>query len=139
MRTSVDLPEPERPITTNTSPGQTSNDTLRTAATQPVFARSSARGRSASGVPRTLSAWRPKIFHTPSARISGGPLRSIRWPLESDVPTVAVTASAYSRDQKRPTVRPSSSMSTLNAAGLALRPGIVCMSPQSATSQPAPV
>src|SRR5436309_581615 len=30
-------------------------------------------------------------------------------------------------------------MSTLKAAGVALRPGIVCMSPQSATSQPAPV
>ena len=43
VRTSVDLPDPERPITTNTSPGQTSNETSRTAATQPVFARSSAR------------------------------------------------------------------------------------------------
>ena len=41
VRTSVDLPEPERPITTKTSPGQTSNDTSRTATTQPVFARSS--------------------------------------------------------------------------------------------------
>ena len=91
MRTSVDLPEPERPITTKTSPGQTSNETSRTAATQPVFARSSARGRSASGVPSTLSARWPKIFHTPSARISGGPLRSIRWPVPSDVPTVVVT------------------------------------------------
>ena len=30
-------------------------------------------------------------------------------------------------------------MSTLKAAGVAESPGIVCMSPQSATSQPAPV
>ena len=30
-------------------------------------------------------------------------------------------------------------MSTLTAAGVAPRPGIVCMSPQSATIQPAPV
>ena len=30
-------------------------------------------------------------------------------------------------------------MSTLKAAGVEERPGIVCMSPQSATSQPAPV
>ena len=41
--------------------------------------------------------------------------------------------------QKSPTVRPWSSMSTLKAAGVAESPGIVCMSPQSATSQPAPV
>ena len=69
-------PEPERPMTTKISPGQTSNETSRTAATQPCFARSSARGRSASGVPMTRSAWRPKIFQTPSARISGAPERS---------------------------------------------------------------
>ena len=74
VRTSVDLPEPERPITTNTSPGYTSNDTSRTAATQPVFSRNSARGRSASGVPITLSALRPKIFQTPSTLMRGGPL-----------------------------------------------------------------
>ena len=71
MRTSVDLPEPERPITTNTSPGQTSSETSRTAATQPVLARSSARGNAASGVPITWSAFEPKIFQTPLARITG--------------------------------------------------------------------
>jgi hypothetical protein len=31
-RTSVDFPLPDRPITTNVSPGRTSNDTSRTAA-----------------------------------------------------------------------------------------------------------
>ena len=77
VRTSVDLPEPERPMTTKISPGQTSKETSRTAATQPCFARSSERGRSASGVPITLSAWRPKIFQTPWARISGAPDRSL--------------------------------------------------------------
>ncbi len=51
MRTSVDLPEPDNPITTKTSPWATSNETSRTAATHPVFASSSPRGRSASGVP----------------------------------------------------------------------------------------
>jgi hypothetical protein len=61
-------------MTTNTSPGYSSNDTSRTAATQPVFRRSSDLGRSASGVPMTLSAFRPKIFQMPSARMSGGPL-----------------------------------------------------------------
>ena len=60
-------------MTTNTSPGQTSNETSRTAATQPVFARSSARGSSASGVPMIRSAFGPKIFQTPVARISGSP------------------------------------------------------------------
>ena len=59
IRTSVDLPEPERPITTNTSPGATSKEMSRTAATHPVFSSSSARGRSASGVPTTLSAFGP--------------------------------------------------------------------------------
>ncbi len=62
QRTSVDLPEPDRPITTNTSPGATSNDTSLTPTTQPVFSFRSARESSASGVPRTLSQLRPKIF-----------------------------------------------------------------------------
>ena len=42
VRTSVDLPEPESPMTTKTSPGQTSSETSLTATTLPVFARSSA-------------------------------------------------------------------------------------------------
>ncbi len=53
-------PDPERPITTNTSPGQTSNETSRTAATQPVLARSSERESSASGVPMHLVGVRPE-------------------------------------------------------------------------------
>ena len=65
-RTSVDLPEPESPITTNTSPGRTSNETSLTATTQPVLACSSLRDRSASGVPMILSALAPKIFQSPS-------------------------------------------------------------------------
>src|SRR4051812_37973864 len=71
VRTSVDLPDPERPMTTKTSPGYTSNETSRTAATQPVFSRNSARDRSTSAVPMTLAAFLPKIFQIPSARISG--------------------------------------------------------------------
>ena len=65
MRTSVDLPEPDRPMTTNTSPGQMSMLTSRTATVQPVLSRSSRRDRSASGVPMIRSACEPKIFHTP--------------------------------------------------------------------------
>ena len=41
QRTSVDLPEPDRPITTNISPGATSKLTSRTAAVQPVRSISS--------------------------------------------------------------------------------------------------
>ena len=52
---------------------------------------------------------------------------------------VRAIAGPAASSQKSPTVRPCSSMSTLNAAGVAERPGIVCMSPQRATSQPAPV
>ena len=92
VRTSVDLPEPESPITTKTSPGQTSKETSRTAATQPCFSRSSPRERSASGVPITRPACRPKIFQTPTAWISGALLRSMSWPMEPAVSTTTVTA-----------------------------------------------
>src|SRR5262245_45147013 len=64
MRTSVDFPEPERPITTKTSPWPTSNETSRTAATQPVLSRSSARGNSASGEPTIRSGCGPYTFQT---------------------------------------------------------------------------
>ncbi len=66
QRTRVDLPEPESPITTNTSPGATSKETSRTPTTQPCFSFSSARDSFSSGVPITLSAWDPKIFHNES-------------------------------------------------------------------------
>ena len=56
QRTSVDLPEPDRPITTKTSPGATSKETSLTPTTQPVFSFRSARDSSASGVPMILSA-----------------------------------------------------------------------------------
>ena len=97
VRTSVDLPEPERPITTKTSPGQTLIDTSRTAATQPVFSRSSLRDSSASGVPRTRWALLPKIFHTPSARMSGSPLRSTRSPFEPGATAPPLIAAALIR------------------------------------------
>ncbi len=71
-RTRVDLPEPDRPITTNTSPGATSNDTSRTAATQPVWFSSSLRVRSASGVPTTLSALGPNTFHRLRTEMAAG-------------------------------------------------------------------
>ena len=61
-RTSVDLPEPERPMTTKTSPGATSKETSLTPTTQPVFSLRSARHRSASGVPMIRSEPLPKIF-----------------------------------------------------------------------------
>ena len=57
-RTSVDLPEPESPITTKTSPGATSKETSLTPITQPVLALRSARLRSASGLPMIFSARR---------------------------------------------------------------------------------
>ena len=49
-------------MTTKTSPGATSKETSLTPTTQPVFSFSSARDRSASGVPMILSAPLPKIF-----------------------------------------------------------------------------
>ena len=73
VRTSVDLPEPDSPMTTNTSPGLMSIETSRTATTQPVLRCSSERERSASGEPMILSAPGPKTFQMPSARTSGSP------------------------------------------------------------------
>ena len=58
-------------MTTNTSPGQTSNETSRTATTHPVFSRSSPRGRSASGEPTSRSPRGPKTFQTPSRADDG--------------------------------------------------------------------
>ncbi len=87
VRTSVDLPEPESPITTNTSPGQTCSEMSRTAIVQPVFSRSSARGSSASAEPIRRSARGPKIFQTPLASSSGGPERSTTWAGSARVPT----------------------------------------------------
>ena len=71
QRTSVDFPEPERPITTNTSPGATSNETSRTAIVLPVFARNSVRDRLASAEPITFSGLFPKTFHTFCTEIIG--------------------------------------------------------------------
>ena len=65
-RTSVDLPEPERPITTKTSPGATSKPTSRMPTTWPVFSCSSLRESWASGLFMIASAFGPKIFQRPS-------------------------------------------------------------------------
>lgn len=70
-RMSVDLPEPDNPMTTNTSPGRTSNETSRTAATHPVLAISSPPRRSASGRPMIFPARGPKIFHSPLTAKTG--------------------------------------------------------------------
>ena len=72
QRTSVDLPEPDRPITTNISPCPTSKLTSRTAAVQPVRSISSRRESAhSSGDPGTFSAFGPKTFHSPSAEMAG--------------------------------------------------------------------
>jgi hypothetical protein len=63
QRTRVDLPEPDRPITTNTSPGATSNDTSLTAAMQPVRSSISGLLSWASGLPMICSALGPNTFH----------------------------------------------------------------------------
>ena len=74
QRTSVDLPLPDNPMTTKTSPGQTSNETSRNAIIEPVFLRSSSRGRSASGVPMVLCSAGPKTFHRPRTARVGVPV-----------------------------------------------------------------
>src|SRR3954451_11710483 len=61
-RMSVDLPLPDRPITTKISPGSTSNETWRTAIVEPVLRRKSALGSSGGGA-LILPSDGPKIFH----------------------------------------------------------------------------
>ena len=79
IRTSVDLPEPDRPITTKTSPGATSKETSLTAITQPVFSWRSLRDRSASAVPMILSERLPKIFQRPSTLRAAPPSAVLAW------------------------------------------------------------
>ena len=81
QRTSVDLPLPERPMTTKTSPRLTSNEMSRDATVQPVLAISSARGSSTSPLPTTRAAFGPKTFQTSRhgvLRADGGGLRRAR-------------------------------------------------------------
>ena len=68
-RTSVDLPLPERPITTKTSPGRTSKLTSRTAIVEAVLRRNSAFVSSRSGEPAILASAGPKIFQRPRTAI----------------------------------------------------------------------
>ena len=66
-RTSVDLPEPDRPMTTKTSPGETSKFTSRTAAVHPVRSISSRRVRPhSSSELRHLVGLRPEHLPQPA-------------------------------------------------------------------------
>ena len=65
-------------MTTNTSPGATSKETSLTATTQPVFACSSLRDSSASGVPMILSALSPKIFQSSLTDSAASPLLAVK-------------------------------------------------------------
>ena len=70
-RTSVDLPEPERPMTTKTSPSATSKETSLTAATHPVCSNSSGLLNCAFGVPMMELGLGPKTFHRLRTEIAG--------------------------------------------------------------------
>ena len=122
---------PDRPITTKTSPGLTSNETSRTAIVPPSAATAARwRGvRSASGVPTTLSSAGPKTFHrSRTGQPAGCPLgRRLRhrradppydprWPPERQPPNQPVgpgavfcqmcLASRYSSRPLGPSSRP---------------------------------
>src|SRR5947208_2764587 len=71
-RTRVDLPLPDRPMTTNTSPEATSNDTSRTAMTVLCFAFNSAGASSLSGLPMIWRARGPKTFQRPAQELIVG-------------------------------------------------------------------
>src|SRR5215213_5412156 len=71
-RTSVDLPEPDSPMTTKTSPGATEKLRSQTAATQPVLFLSSLRDMPDSSADRgTWSALAPNTFHRLRTSITG--------------------------------------------------------------------
>ena len=66
QRTSVDLPLPDRPMTTKTSPGFTSNDTSRTATVPPWAATAASMASASGGLPAPLATFAsagPKTFH----------------------------------------------------------------------------
>jgi hypothetical protein len=105
--------------------------------------RAAARAMSGAISPDDVSADYviPSVFNrsvapavAPVAQTTGSARRSV--PPGPPVPPFSCRAGEA---QYRPTVRPSGSRSISNAAGCLPSPGIVCISPQSATSQPAPV
>jgi len=127
VRTSVDLPEPERPhddedLSRPDLEGKRRGLPRRSRA----FARSSARGEGGVGrsddlVPR----FRPKIFQTPRARIQRLPRcgrsscpKDPAFSATAATATTVLRPSGESKFKTGPTVRPSSSMSTLIAAGV---------------------
>src|SRR5690606_11303501 len=63
QRIRVDLPDPERPMTTKISPGSTSKETSRTATVHPVASRTVSRSWRSYSLPMMPSAFLPKIFH----------------------------------------------------------------------------
>ncbi|CAK7259606.1 conserved protein of unknown function (plasmid) [Shinella sp. WSC3-e] len=79
QRTSVDLPEPDRPMMTKISPSRTSILTSRTAPTAPAARRSALVSRAAEGPARDLPP-APKIFQTPR-QTSFGSLEAIVIPV----------------------------------------------------------
>ena len=82
QRTSVDLPEPDSPMTTKTSPGATSKLTSRTAAVQPRCSISSRRDSAqAAASLRHRRRLGPKTFHRSRTEIAGSCDRRRRRPL----------------------------------------------------------
>ena len=89
QRTSVDLPEPESPMTTKTSPGATSKPTSRTAAVQPVLFRSSALGSFASSEPTIFSGLGPKTFQRLRTEMTGSAVDELDVCMDNPGPSVA--------------------------------------------------
>src|SRR5690242_7289454 len=67
-RTSVDLPEPDSPMTTKTSPERTANETPATATTLPVLFRMSSRLWPSSSCAKAGPGSPPKILTRLSTR-----------------------------------------------------------------------
>ena len=64
QRTSVDLPLPERPMTTKTSPGQTSKRDVAHGDRRAGLGAQLVARQSASGVPMILCSAGPKTFQS---------------------------------------------------------------------------
>ena len=95
QRTSVDLPLPDRPMTTKTSPGQTSNETSRRATIEPVLR--------AQLVPRQVGVRRAdRSCARPARRPSTGRGRA-----RVGVPVAAVTGGSLDGRGRRSLTSPS--------------------------------
>ena len=113
QRISVDLPLPDNPMTTKTSPGTTSMSMSRIATTLPVCASSCLRGRSASSEPTIRSGFGPYTFHRPRTEID-----ELVCPHVADASHTVLDGSPYRKGHGHVTEQPTSARAVIIGGGI---------------------